>query len=323
MSTKNRDSNIELLRIVIMFLILLLHANFLTFKRPTDYSLMSFSRCFAQAFTLTPVNIFVLITGFFGSSFSIRKSLSLIYQVIFCVIPISLILVFCGIIDFDYHYFVIHKYWFINAYLVLLVFTPFLNAAVEKLSQKDFKNSLILLYLALFVCSRVGLTGVEVSGGYSIIWFLFLYLLGRYVKLYPPSLSKKQLIWITLISCLCNSIVIFTLNMGDYVFPFIVIQSVSTLLLFSKIKFSNSFINKVGISTTMVYLINLHPALWDFEKNQFISFYQHFSIPVFLLCTLLFCAAIFVFAILYDKLRLFTWNMLDSLFKNKSKITSK
>ena len=38
MEVKRRDSNIELLRIIIMFMILLLHANFLAFDRPEGYS---------------------------------------------------------------------------------------------------------------------------------------------------------------------------------------------------------------------------------------------------------------------------------------------
>ncbi len=96
MKRVDRNSSIELLRIVAMFMILLLHANFASFNAPQDVSLRSFARCLADAFTVTPVNIFVLITGYFGTRFSLNKVFSLVYQVVFCVIPISLVLIWCG-----------------------------------------------------------------------------------------------------------------------------------------------------------------------------------------------------------------------------------
>ncbi len=309
MEVKRRDSNIELLRIIIMFMILLLHANFLAFDRPEGYSFTSFSRCFAEAFTLTPVNIFVLITGFYGTHFSIRKSMNLIFQVLFCVIPISLLLIGCGVIDFKYQYFAFHRYWFINAYIGLFALTPILNAAVERFTNKEFKTVLIVFYVIAFADYLFGIEGIEIRRGASVLWFMFLYLLGRYVKANQPSCSKKVLILIILVSCLCNAFVLAE-QQTDYVNPFILIQSVSTLLLFNQFKISSNFINKVAISTTMVYLVNLHPALWDLEQQWLLSLYQKFSVPLFLLYTVLSCVAIFVFAIVYDKLRLFVWNIL-------------
>lgn len=314
MAIQSRDSSIELLRIIIMFMILLLHANFLAFGLPQDYSFMSFSRSLAEAFTLTPVNIFVLITGFFSTRFSIRKTMSLVYQVFFCVVPISLVLVLCGIIRFDYHYFVFHKYWFINAYIGLLAVTPVLNVAAERFSQKEFRSFLIVFYIIAFIGTLLGLVGVEIARGYSLLWFAFLYLLGRYVHAYEPSLSKKQLILIIFISCLCNAIVIFLQHSIDYVSPFLVIQSVSTLLLFKKFTLNCKLINKIAVSTAMVYLVNLHPALWGMQQQMLFMMNQRYGIPVFLLYIVLSSLVIFVFAILYDNLRLFTWNKLNSLF---------
>ena len=306
-----------------MFMILLLHANFLAFERPEGYSFTSFSRCFAEAFTLTPVNIFVLITGFYGTRFSIRKSMNLIFQVLFCVIPISLLLIGCGIIDFKYHYFAFHRYWFINAYIALIALTPILNAAAERFTNKEFKTVLITFYVIALVSTLFGLEGIEIKRGSFILWFMFLYLLGRYVKTNQPSCSKKVLILIILISCLCNAIVLFTGQIPDYVNPFVLIQSVSTLLLFNQFKISSQFINKVAISTTMVYLVNLHPALWEIEQQWLLSLYQQFSVPLFLLYTVLSCVAIFVFAIVYDKLRLYAWSMLSSMFKKDNAVSSK
>lgn len=300
-----------------MFMILLLHANFLTFDMPTDYSFRSFSRCFAEAFTLTPVNIFVLITGFFGTRFTIKKSMNLIFQAFFCVVPISFVLVACGFIDFDYHHFIFHKYWFINAYIGLIAFTPVLNIAEEKFTQKEFKSFLIIFYIIAFTSALAALNGIVIASGYSLIWFIFLYMLGRYIKIYQPlsSCSKNQLIGIILVTCFCKSTLIFLISgFLNYVEPFIVIQSVCTLILFTKFEIKSSIINAIAASTTMVYLVNLHPVLWGFMKDRLWFFYLNNNTIIFLIYTILSCVAVFVFAIAYDRLRLFVWEKIELAF---------
>lgn len=311
MSSLKRNSNIELLRIVIMFMILLLHANFFTFKMPTDHSFISFSRCFAEAFTLTPVNIFVLITGFFSTVFSVKKVLSLLFQVFFCIVTISLLLVVCGVIEFEYQFFLINNYWFINAYIGLLVFIPVLNAAVAKFSQKEFKYFLIFFYALILVSHYIGLVGINVALGYSIIWFIFLYMLGRYIRNHPASFSNRQLIFLIIVSCLCKSLLIFYRHDVSYIDPFIVIQSVSTLLLFSKIEFQSKRINSIAVSTTMVYLINLHPVLKVYYKDWLWVFYLNNGLIMFLFYTILLCVSIFILAIIYDKIRIYFWKKID------------
>ena len=312
MSSQNRNSSIELLRIIIMFLILLLHANFLTFGEPQDHSLMSFSRCVAEAFTITPVNIFVLITGFFGTSFSIKKVSGLVYQLLFCLIPISIILIACHVVNYDLDYFDFRRYWFINAYIGLVILTPALNAAVEHLSHQTFKTLLIFFYAILFFDAQICIYGINVSQGYSLIWFIFLYMLGKYLRLYTPVISTSRLLLTILVCCLGQALVLLYLHREDYVQPFIVIQSVSTLLLFTKYEFHNRFINSVASSVAMVYLFNLHPILLKFFQKGLHYFNHHYSTVVFLLFTFLFCLVIFICAIIYDKIRLFTWKKILS-----------
>lgn len=311
MASQNRSSNIELLRIVIMFMIPLLHANVYTFDEPTDHSLISFSRCFAQVFTITPVNIFILITGFFGTRFSLKKILGLIYMVIFCVIPISAILVACKVVDYNNIFFAIHKYWFINAYIGLLVLTPVLNAAVKLLSKKDYSIFLVSFYALVFISNLLDLSEIEMRGGYSLMWFVFLYMLGRYLRLYPLTFSTNQLLLVLITSCLCQTLIYFYFQRCDYVEPFVLIQSVSTLLLFSKFKIKSQIINSIAASVTMVYLINLQPILINYFKYWLHTFYENHNMIIFLLYTLLLCVAIFVFAIIYDQLRIYTWKKIN------------
>lgn len=73
---KNRDSNLELLRIFSMLFVLVLHFNGLALPFPTHEDLcqgISFSEISQMAiesFALVAVNCFILISGYFGTSLS-------------------------------------------------------------------------------------------------------------------------------------------------------------------------------------------------------------------------------------------------------------
>lgn len=302
-----------------MFMILLLHANVMSFGMPIDYSLRSFLRSFAEAFTLTPVNIFVLITGYFGTRFSFEKMGNLFYQVIFCIVPISLLL--CGLGNgngLSFGSLNVFNYWFINAYLGLLVFVPLLNAAIDTFNRRQFKCLLIVYYVVVVLCGAfLPMVGLAIDKGYSVLWFIFLYLVGRYVRVYPPVTASLKLVVLFLLACFGKTILIFAAHKGiNYVDPFILVQSVCTLLLFARLKIKNGLVNWVASSTTMVYLINLHPIFWDVFRKQVNIIYESSSNDiVFLSLLLLYCLAIYVFAILYDKIRLITWKPISVCFR--------
>lgn len=95
--SKVRQSNIELLRVIIMYMVLLLHANFLTFGYPEGCNTVSFFRIAAQSATIVAINVFVLITGYFGTTFRFSKIASIVYQLLFAVIPISCLFILSGI----------------------------------------------------------------------------------------------------------------------------------------------------------------------------------------------------------------------------------
>ena len=84
---KERSSNFELLRIIAMVLVLIIHV-LICLPRPTN-SLVVEEPYKALAFYLTDsisiicVNIFVLISGWFGINLKLRKLNSLLFQILF------------------------------------------------------------------------------------------------------------------------------------------------------------------------------------------------------------------------------------------------
>jgi len=88
---KDRDSNIELLRIISMLLVMIVHADYLALGAPsveeisTSYS-SSFVRAYIEALSCICVNVFILISGWFGVRPKIVRLIEFVFQVLFIYI---------------------------------------------------------------------------------------------------------------------------------------------------------------------------------------------------------------------------------------------
>jgi surface polysaccharide O-acyltransferase-like enzyme len=79
-----RQSNIELLRIIVMFMVMCIHTT-LAIRYPEMESATSteyFVVGAIKAFSLVAVNVFVMISGWFGIKFSFSGLYSFIFQVL-------------------------------------------------------------------------------------------------------------------------------------------------------------------------------------------------------------------------------------------------
>lgn len=181
-----------------------------------------------ESFCIVAVNIFVMISGYFmiKSRFKFRRFFRLICQVLFYTLLIPLILAIFGlpliaeeegIYGFIQYIFPIstNHYWFITAYLLLYLLSPFLNTAFEKIEKKQLEK-LLLLLLAIFcgIKSLVPLS-LNIDGfGYDFGWFICLYLSGAYIRIYGlPILEKKGRGLILYLICVA---LIFFLKIGSY-----------------------------------------------------------------------------------------------------------
>ena len=153
-SIKDRDSNIELLRIVCMIMILNLH----TFWIPESLTLKSLNLAnvitiFSESLSVCAVNSFVLISGYYSIKWKWRSLLSLIYQVYFFIIVVYIILLATRFIHFNWIDFfyrlncIRFSYWFITSYVVLYVLSPILNTYINNASKKKLVFFLIAFYI--------------------------------------------------------------------------------------------------------------------------------------------------------------------------------
>lgn len=188
MSSVIRQSNIELLRILAMLFVLIGHANGLVLGLPAteDFQnnpLSSFCRILFTSLAVGGVNIFVLISGWFGIHATKKGAAKFIFQVMFLLWGIYLVSILLGREKLSFEGIKVcmgltNEYWFVMGYLGLYIFSPLLNSFVKTSSKIGLRNFLIAFYA--FQCYYCWITGVvSYFEGYSIVFFCGLYLTGR------------------------------------------------------------------------------------------------------------------------------------------------
>ena len=194
---KERNSNVELLRLIAMFLVLIVHADFFSLGAPTHDDIISaptssFLRFFFESLSIVCVNVFVLISGWFGISPSVRSFCNFIFQCLFFLVGIYIVFLLCGLTSLSVKgiagcLVMLNWNWFIKAYLGLYIIAPVLNAFVNNAEKKEFQKVLLSFFIFQTAYSWISGGAVFFEGGYSTMSFIGLYLLARYVKLHQFS----------------------------------------------------------------------------------------------------------------------------------------
>lgn len=321
-----RKSNIELLRIVAMLFVVLLHANYFSLGRVdiTDIiinPIPAFFKAYLEQLCIVCVNVFVLISGWFGIRPTLKGGLSLLFQVFFFHILIILVLLAIGesipASGFYRLFYEDSPYWFVIAYLILYAVSPILNAFIETVNVRTYLSVLVLFFLLEFAFGWMSnVAGAVYNEGYSAISFMGLYLLARYLYKYPTKIitfSIPQNIMLYFLFSLLPILLFFLtkreFNYMAYTSPFVISASVFFFMAFNKMKFSNKVINYLACSSFAIYLVHLHPLVKDhficlmrsaFEKlgGMYILFAVSFAIILGLICMIL------------DKVRIFVWKQI-------------
>lgn len=205
---KTRQSNFELLRIIAMLMIITLHymsKGIMMDKLSVDGSLYNHILWCIEAFCNAAVNVYVLISGYFliEAKFKLSKILYLLLEVLFYSISVPVLFWILGyapvkawnIYDWMNVFFPIQTehYWFATAYIVLYMLSPILAAGVKALSQKQLKITIGLLLF--FFCIPKSLNPFLIATdkyGYDFGWFICLFLIAGYIRLYGFSFFKDR-----------------------------------------------------------------------------------------------------------------------------------
>ena len=336
--SNDRKSNIELLRIVSMMLVLVTHACYVSLGPPT-FSDISTSLCssilrgLSESMSDVCVNSFILISGWFGIKCRLNRFLELIFQVLFINIVIYILFKTLGIINsynlqnwLDLFLFRNGAYWFVKAYIVLFILSPVLNAFVEHSGKRQLEYFLLSFYLIQTIYGFYINVG-WFSGGYSPLSFIGLYLIARYIKLYPNRFTRLNkyadillYFFVSLLTAICSlSMTYWWGKVGTVLFqnssPFIVVSSVYFFLFFTKISFSSRFVNWISVSCFAAYIVHCSPFIfYPFYVDVIKSWFITETSTLFLLNTLGIIVVFFVVSILFDKVRIMTWSLMRRIF---------
>ena len=215
-----RKSNLELFRIISMLFILAHHYIFhagLLYTGPVAEDPLSFHSQFILLFGAwgkIGINCFVLITGYFmcEKHITLKKFLKLLLEILFYKL---LAAVLFGITGYERMSFVdLVKYLlpvrhlstdFYGGYLVFFLFIPFLNILVRNMNEKTHVRLLALLSFAFIFLGTFPGFSVTLN---NAVWFMALYCIASYVRLYPKKLFDNRRFWTaaTLVSLLLSAL---------------------------------------------------------------------------------------------------------------------
>lgn len=211
----NRETNIELFRIIVMMSII---AHHIVVNTAIYYNLLpelhDARNCFLWAFGMwgkTGINCFVLITGWYmcKSAITLKKFLRLLLEVYFYKIFNYVLLLCVGMqtLSLKKCFFALMPIGditsndFVSCYLVFFLMIPFLNILIHNLSEKMHRYLILLSIGILSVWSQ--LYWIEVNSSY-LLWFPTLFFVASYFRLYPEAtrklsmfLAKTPLLWIS------------------------------------------------------------------------------------------------------------------------------
>ncbi len=162
------------------------------------------------------VDIFILISAYFmiNSKFSFKKLLTLSGEVWFY--SIGILLLFLTIlkptIPINAHFlmrsfFPITQshYWFITGYILLMLFSPFLNRLIKNLNKTSHLK--LILMMTLIWCVLPMVTGFSTTYN-AMILFVLLYFIGSFIRLHInlSKLNGKKLALSFIVSLLVSMI---------------------------------------------------------------------------------------------------------------------
>lgn len=331
----NRNSNVELVRIISMILIVIGHFSWQTnWNFSKNNILLESCVDFLWFGGKLGVDLFVLISAYFLSTQEETnfKSLRKLWLQVFYY---SSTLTLFGYFILDLHLslkiiiqsvfpLITGAYWFVTAYVIMVLFAPYINVGLKNLSKKNFQRLILLLLLIFFTSSVFQTSSIGFQGDESAT-LLVLYPFGFYLRKYKKNFIRIKNKYYCIIGISCLLLLFFSglfINIVEYflpidfkntrsfsrlfgsVSPFQLVLALCILILFLKLpNRHNMIVNKLSGSVFGVYLLHCHPLLINWIWNNFVSA-ERFSNSwfVFLYAGVV-VSVIFAAGLLYDFVR--------------------
>ena len=317
--TISRNSNIELLRILSAIGIIILHYNNELFGGAFYYvaphSINEFILYSFQYLSIASLNIFILISGYYlskNNSRTILKPLKLVVQVVFISLFFYLLdrILFNSVSVVEF----INKwccvYWFVSIYIALYFISPYINLVFNKLTNKQTKVFIAILFIVFSVEPTLvdfldsvsdsnlmflsTISNIGSSDGYSIVNMCLVYSIGAIIRENIDCInkynSKVYLLLFILCSCINSMLSFITPTSSSYCSPLVILEAVAVFCFFIRQKqFTSTVINLISRNAFSVYLSHIY--LLRFLS---IPVYVNAVAPIMILHMLISCIIIYL-----------------------------
>ena len=304
---KERNSSIEFLKIIAVFLIILSHSlpfgiynNYSSFINlrmcTTDITelLMAIFRYFGNIGNC----IFMICSSYFlSNSNHIKKSKISRIAIYSIVVSILIFAIFRFIIKIDFDMsaketmqlfmpITLQLNWFISCYIIIYLLHPLLNAAIKSL---DKKHHFIYIILFTFVYSFLNTLNEGILFYNSLIGFILIYFIVVFLKRYKEDICNNRrlniiIFSLSIITLLFSILLINQLGLrlpflsdklqsiNKFNNPIVILLSISLFNLFNTKFFYNKMINYFSSLSLLIYIIHGNPFIEDWFKGYY---YDH------------------------------------------------
>lgn len=204
-----RQANFEVLRVVAMAMIVTLHflqRGGILVPLYEEINIVNSTGWLIKSLCIVAANCYVLIAGYFlvEAEWKCKKLLTLVSQIIFYSILIPVVCILLGIGNVRqwsiYEWITtvlplqMDHYWFATAYVLMFVLSPVLAAGVKQLSKKQLEwvIGILLVYFCVFKSLSPILLATD-RYGYDYPWFICLFLIAAYIRLYGNKENGLQI----------------------------------------------------------------------------------------------------------------------------------
>lgn len=314
-SKAERDSNIELFRIITMILIIAHHyvvnSGLTSVDGPITAVPLSWRSIFLLIFGAwgkIGINCFVMITGYFmcKSNITVSKFAKLFFEIMFYRLIIFAIFICSGYQEFS----ILEAIkvlipiksvdtGFTSAFLLFFLLIPFLNSLISSINERQH---LLLMAWAFFTYVFLGtVPGFSITMNY-VSWFSVIFVIAAYIRLYPKKIYANKMVWgcvtvvlvvldiLSVVSCTWigsrigrNLSYLFVTDSNTFL---AVMTGISAFLFFKNLRIKNNkVINTFAASTFGVLLIHansdtMRQWLWV-DTIDCVGHYDCILMPIF------------------------------------------
>lgn len=309
-----RNSGLELLRIIAILMIICIHAFGLVQGIKVNQVGKETTRI-VNCICNMGVSCFVLISGYFGVKRDWKKIIRLELMVIFfsfcttallaVVFPeiyqgselLELIIKSCIPV-------ISRKHWFYTCYICLLLLSPWLNEALERMTKRQLEGFLLTMLLLFSVFPTFLYFEIMQDGGKGLVNMILVYVLGRYIRKYgdfPVRRWKAVLVFLVLLGLsYISSLYLFTV--GGIHHSFIkdnsivnIGMAVMLLYLCKDVKWRLTGINGISGHVFGIYILNvpvlqcMHTFVLKMDESKVSTNYFPFWMALEVGATFLIC----------------------------------